>query len=79
MSVQLQLSSSAMGWKICVFLRINQLHNQENIFSSGTGFCRFSWCNMVKHERNVRSVITTIYLPAKLFLLRPSGNIQGYL
>lgn len=79
MGAQLQLSSSAMGWKIWVFLRINQLHDQAKILPTGTGFCQFSLCNMIKHKRNVRSLITTIYLPAKLFLLRPSGNIQDSL
>lgn len=79
MSTKLQLSSSAMGWKTWVCLRINHLHNQEEIFSIETGFCQFSQCNMVRHKRIVRSLITTIYLPAKLFLLRPSGNIQDFL
>lgn len=79
MSTQPQLSSSVMGWKIWVFLRINQLHNQEKIFSTGTGFCQFSSCNMVKREGNVRSLVTMIYLPAKLFLLRPSGSVQDLL
>lgn len=69
MSTQPQLSSSVMGWKIWVFLRINQLHNQEKIFSTGTGLCQFSLYNMVKPEGNVRSLVAMIYLPAKLFLL----------
>lgn len=79
MSMQLQLSSTVTGWEMWVFLRINHFHNQERIFSIGTTFCQFSLCNMVKHERNVRSLITPIYLPAKLLLLRPSGNVQDFL
>lgn len=71
--------TAAVAWNIRVFLRINQPHNQVKIFPIGTGFHCFSLCNMVKHERNVRSLITTIYLPAKLFLLRPSDNIQDFL